>query len=165
MQPSQPDPVNDDRLEGRCSRLVEAINRWQEGIATGAIQIPGTMPSGIVHKTAASLEEIVAACVKVFLVLLDETDREKLGRQGRFGFGGSVRTLKQMIPLLEQKSPIAQKLVDAKTTELLDRLVSMRNDFMHRTLEEDDKKAVLAFIGAAKELCDSELIRVALGVQ
>jgi hypothetical protein len=162
--PSQPEPGDNPSLGERCSRLVEAIDRWRTGIATGEIEIPGTLPSCIIHKTATSLEEIMAACVGALLSEMGETDRARMKsvKGGGAGFGESVRTFKGLTPVLAKKFPGMSRDDSIRAMNLLDKLVRMRNDLMHRTLLREDKQTVVNFIRYAKEFCESEFMRLAI---
>jgi hypothetical protein len=144
--------------------MLEAIGRWSKNYE--ALFSP-TLFNGAVHKSSGIVEEIIRSCVDTFLTNIDKDDRPGIDNPGKAGMGEQVRTLKRLVPILTRKFPGCEQVLDARTLNLLDNLVTMRNDFMHRRLwpyNPEDRKKLIEFIECAKDLCQSELLRLAISI-
>jgi hypothetical protein len=158
------EPDKDATIAERCAGLIKAITRWQAGISAGTITFPSTLSSGIVLKTATSLEELIWLSVET---LLRKSTRQQKpsAMQDKAGFGDRIRELKRVLAADEGLLPSALVEARVRPLNLLDKLVRMRNDCTHRRLHEDDKRTVVTFIGYAKEFCESELMRLIIELE
>jgi hypothetical protein len=144
--------------------MLEAIGRWSKNYE--ALYTP-TLFNGAFHKTSGIVEVIIRGCVDTFLANIAKDDRPGIDCPERAGMGEQVRTLKRLMPILTRKFPGCAQVMDAHTLNLLDTLVKMRNDVAHRRLlprNPESRKKLIKLIECAKDLCQSELLRLAISL-
>ena len=151
-------------LKELSDRLLESIGRWSSGYQK---LLSPTIFNGVIHKTSGIIEEIIRGCIRVFLAAINKDDRPGIENTARPGMGEQVRILKRLQPILAKRFPDNERLIDAPMLNLLDSLVSLRNDCMHRCLDADDRgdqEKLVKFVNSAKTLCESELVRLAISM-
>jgi len=139
-------------IEEVCHQLLDDINRWSPELQTGA---RSTLWHGVFTRAHQQVEILLRACAST---MLEESGDAGPAAVAAVGGGKPVpaMTMGQHVDLVRR---LGGDLLSGDDRRLLDRLVELRNDFVHGRLPREQGQAKTAeFLSLAQELCQTRLL-------
>jgi hypothetical protein len=142
-----------------CDQLLDDIGRWSPELQT---DIRSTLWHGVFTRAHQQVEAVLRACASALLVESDDTGPRIVSAVGG-GKPVAALTIGQHVDLVRR---LGGNLLSRNDRRLLDRLVQLRNDFVHGRLPREQGPAKTAeFLSLARELCQSGLVTGLTGGQ
>jgi hypothetical protein len=156
-------------LSKLSQEMTRDTDRWIEELRLHGIR--PTLGHGMMIQCSRYAERLMRHCAIVLLYAGGDEGRALLAtvRKGvpieKLTMGELIRLLKRLVPALKGKA-LPDDFADEKAWPIFDRVLEMRNAFVHPKEDVHEDAALwLAYLEAAKELSSTRLVRAAIDIQ